>query len=180
MAGATPLAAIPNFEPRLVDGGAPLGRAFVAPSAVAGVPDHDAIDRLFRADFDPTREALLASEEPAAAGDVRPGAAPAAEIVFDRPTEVVVRATAPDGGGYLVLTDSYEPHWRATVDGASATVVRADGLFRAVRIPSGTHDVRFSYVPTPFYVGLVITLATALGLLAWALVERRRSRTNRD
>ena len=64
----------------------------------------------------------------------------AAEILSYRPDEVVVRATGP---GPLVLADTWYPGWRA--DGYHIELV--DGLLRGVRLPAGTHTVRFTYHP---------------------------------
>lgn len=61
-------------------------------------------------------------------------------------TDVVVEADAPDGG-WLVLNDVWHPWWSATVDGAPADLLRANGVFRAVALPPGHHDVRFSFRP---------------------------------
>ena len=83
----------------------------------------------------------------------------------------------PDGGGFLLLKDMHDPNWRAEVDGAPAPVLRADGIFRAVRLAPGEHDVRFVYVPTPLYAGIAVSVATALALAGLWLLERRRARS---
>ncbi len=49
------------------------------------------------------------------------------------------------GGGYLVLSESYLPGWVASIDGEPVSIVRANGLFMAVYVPSGNHRVRFEY-----------------------------------
>jgi hypothetical protein len=46
-------------------------------------------------------------------------------------------------------------------------VLRANGLFRAVRLDAGPHDVRFRYSPWPVQAGAalsVVGLAAAIGL----------------
>jgi uncharacterized membrane protein YfhO len=77
----------------------------------------------------------------------------------------VVRASAGAGGGYLNVLDSYDPGWQVEVDGERAPLLRANGLYRAVRLAPGTHEVRFRYRPIPFYAGLAVTLVTAASLL---------------
>jgi len=70
----------------------------------------------------------------------------------------------------LVLLDSFDPGWTAYVDGARAEVLRADGVFRAVRLTAGKHDVRFEYVPRGLWLGAAISVVTA-ALLAAAWIR---------
>jgi len=87
-----------------------------------------------------------------------------ATITEYRPNDVTVEVSG--GGGLLVLSDQYYPGWRATVDGDSAEIVRADTVFRGVCVPSGEHTVRFEYRPRSLVVGVVMTAA---GWLAWLI-----------
>jgi hypothetical protein len=130
---------------------------------------------LFRTDVDPEAVALLANEPPAAAGAPGNAVGASAEIVDDQPTDVRVRTTAPEGGGFLVLRDMYDPHWRVEIDGAPAQLLQVDGIFRGVRVASGEHVVRFTYAPRPLSVGLGVSALTALGLLAYLVLGRRRA-----
>lgn len=50
-------------------------------------------------------------------------------------------------GGFVVLNDTWHPWWRVTVDGRPAELLRANVLFRAVRVPAGAHRVRFVFQP---------------------------------
>lgn len=61
-------------------------------------------------------------------------------------TEVVIEADSPLGG-YVVLNDPFHPWWFASVDWREAPVLRANVLFRAVRVPPGRHTIRFSFRP---------------------------------
>jgi hypothetical protein len=54
-------------------------------------------------------------------------------------------------------------------------MVRADGLFRAVRLVAGPHVVEFVYYPRDFAVGLAISSTVALVLVGLALAKPRRS-----
>jgi len=87
-----------------------------------------------------------------------------ATITEYRPNDVTVEISG--GGGLLVLSDQYYPGWRATVDGDSAEIVRADTVFRGVCVPPGAHTVRFEYRPRSLVVGVVMTAA---GWLAWLI-----------
>ena len=83
--------------------------------------------------------------------------------------DVAVEASMP---GTLVLTDAYMPGWSATLDGTAQPVVRVNGVFRGVCIPSGgAHTVRFSSFPPGLLQGGVLA---ALGV-ALATTFTRRS-----
>ena len=76
---------------------------------------------------------------------------------------------------YLVVSDSHYPGWRATLDGSSVPLHRANYALRAVRLPAGTHRVRFEYAPWSFRGGLAVSLLSLGGLLAALFLARRRS-----
>ena len=97
------------------------------------------------------------------AGHPGPPESPSARIVEDEVTSVTVEA-ALARPGVLVLRDTYDTSWSARVDGAPATVVRANGLYRAVALTPGRHVIRFTYRPREFLIGLMITVATGLAL----------------
>jgi len=92
-----------------------------------------------------------------------------ASIVVDEPERVEVE-TSSDSAAYLVLADTFDPGWSATVDGESAPIRPATIAFRAVFLPRGPHRVAFTYRPAGFRLGLALSgvgvLAT-IGLLAW-------------
>lgn len=73
----------------------------------------------------------------------------------------------------LVLRDSYANGWHVSVDGRPATILRADGIFRAVRLSGGSHRVDFSYVPPGFHLGIGLTSLTAVGLALFVAFGRR-------
>jgi hypothetical protein len=72
--------------------------------------------------------------------------------------------------GWLLLRDLYWPGWRASVDGRGVDIVAADGVFRAVPLPAGSHTVRFRYLPGSFLWGVALT---ALGLLTLGILGLR-------
>jgi hypothetical protein len=177
-AGHEPIVRIPYYaESSLYDWGTGVAQraAIVAASTIVADP-YEQVDRLFRPGWN-SREVVLIDREPEAAGDGHAAVAPFAKIVTDRTTHVVVEAGAPEGGGYLVLLDSYAPGWRATVDGNAATIVRANGLFRAVRLAPGRHIVAFTYRPTTLMWGaLISTVGVLVSIALW--IRGRSSRRN--
>lgn len=50
-------------------------------------------------------------------------------------------------GGYVVLADVWHPWWTVTLDQVPTPLLRANVLFRAVRVPAGRHTVSFMFEP---------------------------------
>jgi uncharacterized membrane protein YfhO len=80
--------------------------------------------------------------------------------------------------GWLILSDAYYPGWQATIDGAPTEIHLANGAFRAISFPEGTHTVEFRYQPRSVLVGSIVSLASLLviviGLTITSLRSRRR------
>ena len=130
---------------------------------------------LFSYQLDPSAEVVLARDPPEPAGDAGAGAAAAAEVVDEAPDAVAVRAGVPEGGGFLVLRDAYDPNWRVEVDGREAELLHANAMHRAVRLAPGSHDVRFVYRPRSLTAGAVVSLAALALVLVLMFLPRRVS-----
>jgi uncharacterized membrane protein YfhO len=98
---------------------------------------------------------------------------PAGAVALTHYDGDVVRAqvdvVSPDGA-WLFLADTYDPSWRAYVDGRAARVRLANAMFRAVAVPAGHHQVEMRYEPAPLQVGAAVSLLTGLGVLGFLLV----------
>jgi len=77
--------------------------------------------------------------------------------------------------GVLVLADTFDTGWTATVDGTPSPIFPTNYLFRGVGVRAGTHRIRFRYDRDAFGYG-VITSVLAWGVLA-VLAGWRRDRT---
>ena len=64
----------------------------------------------------------------------------------DDPNDLELSVDVP-APRYLVLTDTYYPGWRATLDDKATPIYPADVAFRAVLVPAGQHTIRFAYRP---------------------------------
>jgi len=164
---------LPALGPAAIYESAPAGgRVFVASSAIVEPNVEAQVDRLFEPDFTIAETAIVDVELPLPAEGSRAPGVPTASIVEETATSVTVDAVAPEGGGYLLLLDSFDPNWSAWVDDRRVRLARADGVFRAVRIPEGRHTVRFAFRPRAFVLGAAISLVAML-VLAVAAVRRR-------
>lgn len=64
----------------------------------------------------------------------------------------------------LIVTQQFAPGWRATIDGEDAETFR-DGVFRALRVKRGHHEIAWRYRPLSLIVGACVTLLALLRLL---------------
>jgi hypothetical protein len=76
----------------------------------------------------------------------------------------------------LVRRETDLPGWNATLNGHTAGIGRADGLFQTVRVPAGQHRVSFSYAPPHIQWAELAFLAGLLTLGASAVRTRRARR----
>ena len=95
-------------------------------------------------------------------------------IVEERTDRVVLEAGLSEPG-FVVLVDTFDPGWRAAVDGEPRPVLSANVAFRAVAVPAGRHLVSFEYRPWPVAAGAAVSAGTAI-LLLGLLAVRRASR----
>jgi hypothetical protein len=153
----------------LYENEAVLPRAFVV-SDVRAEPDPRRALALLRG-LDLTASAVIERPVAGLASGAARGAAPA-EISHYSSTDLTVEATGP---GLLVLSESYYPGWRATVDGVDAPLVRANLHFRGVPLSGGPHRVRVWYDPLSVKLGFAATALALLGnVVALAMARRAR------
>ncbi len=114
--------------------------------------------------YEPENTAILIGEQRQsvfAAGD--------AKIIDQHDDEKVIR-TSSKAESLLVLADAYFPGWHVEIDGQEVELLRADYVSRGVIVPAGEHTLRFYYMPTSFYKGLMISF---LGFGLLGLLWRR-------
>lgn len=147
-----------------------LPRAFVVGDAVSAESTQDAVQLMRDPDFDPRRTVVLTDHEPVSFS----GGDGSVTIVDYAPERVVISAESSDGG-ILVLTDAFYPGWQATIDGEPTPIVQANGLFRAIILPPGLHEIVFTMQSNP--VGWMVTAVgftlfiIACGVLLWTKRE---------
>ncbi|MBI2939168.1 MAG: hypothetical protein HYY04_01915 [Chloroflexi bacterium] len=100
--------------------------------------------------------------------DSRP-LAPDPQIVEYRAGRVRARVTLPRPG-LLVFGESWDPGWRARVDGQPAPIGRVNLIYQAVWLGAGPHDVVFEYRPTSLLIGAGLSLLAlvVIGVLVCA------------
>ena len=150
---------------------APVPRVRLVGQALPVGPDRaQGLDRLASSSFDPSGSTLLEvdrAEGPFSSGRARllqdDGWAQEIEVDSAR-------------GGFLVVLDNWHPAWRASIDGVSTPVLRADVAFRAVRVPPGRHVARFWFESQAFCWGSRLSLAAWVGWMALLFLSLRACR----
>lgn len=152
---------------------------FFLVGSVAPAPDVPTAVRLIqRREVDPARVAVVASADqarfPGLSGAADSSGLGDVQLLAYSPNEIRVQVNA-FRPAVLVATETFWKDWRATLDGRPQLVTRADGLFRAVAVPAGTHQISMFMVPTKLYAGAAISvLGILLVLLLIWLTPRSR------
>jgi hypothetical protein len=157
-----------------------LPRAFIVHQAQIVINDQQAIAAMRDATFDP-RNTLV---RVAAAGE-KTGLAKLGQIsINDNPTitsyqpERIELAVTLESPGWLVLTDTHYPGWRATVNGQSTQILPVNIMFRGLELPAGEHIIVFEFKPRSLQVGFWIS-GLALLILAGAFIISSRRKQER-
>lgn len=132
----------------------------------------DQLDLLADPAFEPREEAIVSAPVPGIArSPSKLGGG--ARIVRYEPDRVELSVDT-DAPGFAVLSDVYDPGWKATVDGRETPIHRVDYLLRGVAVEPGEHRIVMTYEPWSWRVGWIVSLLAALGLLAAAMWKGAR------
>jgi len=111
----------------------------------------------------------------------RPAAYTPAPIRRDTGREKLLDLSVPEGGGWLVVSETYAPGWRGFLRPLGAgedaetpiEAQRVAGNFIGVPLPAGDYTLRLIYSPATFQVGIfgsvmgLIALTLLLGVWLW-------------
>ena len=135
--------------------------------------DTATLETLAKREFDPHATVLVNS--PIAPTTAALGqAAGEVSIQSYRPKEIRLTAQ-PAAESVLLLNDHWSPHWRVTVNGKAAELLRCNYVMRGVRLSPGEHKIVFRFQPpmTWLYVSLA-SLLGGFGLLGFIIVNERK------
>jgi hypothetical protein len=91
-------------------------------------------------------------------------------VLRDENDTVEIESVA-SGPGLLVLRDTLREGWVASVDDRPEPILRADVLFRGVRVPAGRSTVRFRYETPGLRLAVGLCAAGFLILIAFPRAE---------
>ncbi len=117
-----------------------------------------AVETLLNSNFD-YQNILILSQTPQL--EPQPDLTAVVNITNYSPQKVTI-STQADQPQLLLLNDTYYPGWRATIDGQTTQILRANHAFRAVSVPAGDHLVIFKYDPLSVKLGIGLSI---LGLI---------------
>jgi hypothetical protein len=119
--------------------------------------------------FEPAREVIL-GDGPVIVSEAFSGSA---RVVSLEPDRLLVE-TEFNKPGYLVVTDTYDSGWKATIDDRPAIVERANVAFRAIQVPAGRHHVAQVYRPRSVPLGIAVSTLALLAGAGLAFAKRGR------
>jgi uncharacterized membrane protein YfhO len=90
-----------------------------------------------------------------------------ADIHYETPTQASL-AVDLRSDGMVVISDLWDPGWRASLDGEDCPIHRVDTAIRGLRVPSGKHTIELTYDPFSVRLAFRITAACGLLLLLWS------------
>ena len=76
--------------------------------------------------------------------------------------------------GWIVVSETAWSGWRASSGGNPLKLHFADRAFLGMYVPAGDHDIVLSYRPKAVTTGAIASIATAVGLLLFAIARWRR------
>ncbi len=155
-----------------------LGPAWITHEVVPATREA-AMNRISQLAFRPDEVAVVEGD-PSAVSDPGPGVTSSVTMTSFAPQHVSYDARA-SADGFLVMSEVYEPGWKAYLDGEAVEIYPTDVALRGIALPAGDHTVDLRYEPTSLRAGFAVSVlahALMVGMLVVAAVTgfRRRSR----
>ena len=137
----------------------------------------DALNGVLDPNFDPARLAYVERDPGVpATPDAAPGSAAYREVTPED-VRITVDTSRP---ALVVVRNSYDTGWSATVDGQPAPLLATDYLVQGVPVSAGRHEIRLVYrddaVIRGATAGIVVWLILLASIPAALLLERRARR----
>jgi hypothetical protein len=150
-----------------------LPRAYVPLAARLVKSDDEAISRMTGFDFDPRKTVLMTDDL-----ELPQTMRGTASVRYETPTRTHLDIDMQTPG-LALLSDRWDPGWRAELDGAHCPIYRVDLALRGFRVPAGKHSIVCTYDPASIRKGFAITAAGCAVFLLWwfwLVLSRRRAR----
>ena len=143
------------YENKLV-----LPRAYFVDQVDYQPDDDSAFSEVYSSAFDPSNSVILQTADKFQTLGLSKSSV---DVTLYQDSEVDIKTQNKDAA-ILVLSDTNYPGWQAFIDGAATKIYWADYAYRAIYVPAGIHQIKFSYKPKSFEVGKSVT-EISLGIM---------------
>jgi uncharacterized membrane protein YfhO len=93
-------------------------------------------------------------------------------ILQDLEQKLVLK-TNTDKRAIFVISDSYDPSWRAAINGQDTKIFPANINQRAIIIPPGQNIIELNYYPRSFNIGVLVCISASLTFATLALIDSK-------
>jgi hypothetical protein len=157
-----------------------MPRAYVVGGPWMLLAKHNRFDGITNGDFSFREAALIERSGPWAKEfcDLQPGRVEqkVTRIEYGKDLNSLTIDLWSEREALLVVTDAWYPGWRATVNGRAMPIAEVNAFQRGIRVPAGNSCVVMRYEPWTARVGIIVSLAALIAVVAW-LVFKRSPRT---
>ncbi len=153
---------------------APAPRFHLARRQLAAPTNEDAFFMMRSPGFEPGNDVIMMEQEAPPASLNLPADA---NVVLQREDGVSSELTVTSPGDVvLVNTESFFKNWVAEIDGQRVEILRANINQRAVKVPAGTHQVRFFWDSPVLRRGFTVTCIAVIIAIICSVWRRRAPR----
>lgn len=142
-----------------------LPRIFLASDYIVEKNKAKIVSKIFDRKIDLGKTIILEEELPL---NFKPGKNDGASVaIYDYSPNSSRLKVSSDKNTLLFISDNYYNGWNVSIDNKNDKIYRADYSFRAVLVPKGNHIVEFWYWPKSFSFGIIVSVLTLTGLIAF-------------
>ena len=97
-----------------------------------------------------------------------------AKIIYYSPNKIQI-STKSQAVKPLIITNVFDPGWKATLDKNPAALLPADIIFQSVIVPPGNHIVEITYQPPNFFLAIIGSVIGLIGavFVSWLIWSKK-------
>lgn len=137
-------------------------RAFIVPNAIVVKSKNELIKNLENKNFDFKNNILL--EKKVNISTQNSSSYKQVQITHYEPNRITL-TTFMDNPGFLVLSEIYNPGWKAFVNGKETEIYKTDYVLRSIYLDRGIKNVTFIFDPLSYRIGKLISISSFLMIL---------------
>ncbi|MBN2732602.1 MAG: YfhO family protein, partial [Balneolaceae bacterium] len=153
-----------------------LPKAFFVDSVANASSPQDAVNALNSSSFNPAKWAIVESENKLT---TQPDSAAHVQVTSYEANQITLSAKRSTPG-FLVLSEIWYPAgWEATINGEPAKIYKTNFVLRGIQVPTGEHQITFTFEPAAVYwgnlfswIGHVLLLCIGIGVFIFAYRDR--------